>query len=59
MLGAKSGLGYTLYDSYQQFQTQFVTAAMISIGILGFLTDRLLILLSRPVLRWTDGADGS
>jgi NitT/TauT family transport system permease protein len=57
MLGAKSGLGYTLYDSYQQFQTQFVTAAMISIGILGFLTDRLLILLSRPVLRWTDGEE--
>lgn len=55
MLGAKSGLGYTLYDSYQQFQTQFVTAAMISIGILGFLTDRLLILLTRPMLRWTDG----
>lgn len=59
MLGAKSGLGYTLYDSYQQFQTQFVTAAMISIGILGLLSDRLLILLSAPVLRWTDGADGA
>jgi ABC-type nitrate/sulfonate/bicarbonate transport system permease component len=59
MLGAKSGLGYTLYDSYQQFQTQFVTAAMISIGILGLLSDRLLMLLSAPVLRWTDGADGA
>lgn len=36
ILGAKSGLGYVLIDSYNQFRFDYVIAAMISLGACGF-----------------------
>ncbi|MGH3666058.1 MAG: ABC transporter permease [Egibacteraceae bacterium] len=57
MLGAKSGLGYVLIDSYNFFQFQYVIAAMFSVGALGFATDRLVVWFSNRQLRWVgDGA---
>jgi ABC-type nitrate/sulfonate/bicarbonate transport system permease component len=55
ILGAKSGLGYVLIDTYQQFQFPYVIAAMISVGALGFATDLLVVALSRRHLRWAGG----
>ncbi|NPC58328.1 ABC transporter permease [Caenimonas soli] len=42
MLGAQSGIGYTLMYSYNQFQFDYVVAGMIAVGFCGFITDRLL-----------------
>lgn len=55
MLGAKSGLGYTLMFSYSQFKFDYVVAAMISIGAAGFTTDKLLEYLAERRLRWVVG----
>ncbi|MCQ0009101.1 ABC transporter permease [Actinomadura madurae] len=52
ILGAKSGLGYVLIDSYNQFRFDYVIAAMISLGACGFLTDRLVQLAFARPLRW-------
>ncbi len=52
MLGAKSGLGYVLIDAYNFFQFPYVIAAMFSVGMLGFLTDRILIWIINRQLRW-------
>jgi NitT/TauT family transport system permease protein len=54
ILGAKSGMGFILMDSYNQFRFDYIVAAMISLGACGYVTDRLLQLaFSRP-LRWID-----
>jgi NitT/TauT family transport system permease protein len=52
ILGAKSGIGYVLIDSYNQFRFDYVIAAMISLGACGFLTDRLVQLAFASPLRW-------
>jgi ABC-type nitrate/sulfonate/bicarbonate transport system permease component len=52
MLGAKSGLGYTLILAYNQFQFDYIVAAMASIGAAGYLTDKCIALLIRRRLRW-------
>ncbi len=52
ILGAKSGLGYVLIDSYNQFRFDYVIAAMASLGACGYLTDRLVDLAFARPLRW-------
>lgn len=55
MLGAKSGLGYTLILSYQQFEFGYIVAAMASIGLCGYITDKLLEHFVERKLRWATG----
>ncbi len=52
MVAVQSGLGYVLWDAYYIGRMDIVIANMISIGIIGFLSDRLIVLLERPILRW-------
>jgi NitT/TauT family transport system permease protein len=52
MVAVKSGLGYVLWDSYYFLRYDLVIAAMISIGVLGFLSDLALKQLMRAMLRW-------
>ncbi|MFF3667053.1 ABC transporter permease [Microtetraspora malaysiensis] len=52
ILGAKSGLGYVLIDSYNQFRFDYIIACMFSIGALGFLTDKLIEILFERRLKW-------
>src|SRR5258705_9314413 len=52
MVAVKSGLGYTLWDSYYFLRYDMVIAAMISIGLLGYLADLGLKLVMNSVLRW-------
>ncbi len=52
MVAVKSGLGYVLWDSYYFLRYDLVIAAMISIGLLGFLSDLLLKQFMQFMLRW-------
>lgn len=52
MVAVKSGLGYVLWDAYYVGRMDIVLADMVSIGIMGYLSDRLLVLVERRVLRW-------
>jgi NitT/TauT family transport system permease protein len=52
MVAVKSGLGYVLWDAYYIGRMDIVLADMISIGILGYLSDRLLLLLQSRLLHW-------
>jgi NitT/TauT family transport system permease protein len=56
MVAVKSGLGYVLWDSYYFLRYDIVIAAMISIGLLGSLTDLVIKLTARRVLRWQRGS---
>ncbi|QJQ02757.1 ABC transporter permease [Herbaspirillum rubrisubalbicans] len=52
MVAVKSGLGYALWDSYYFLRYDLVIAAMISIGLLGFLADWILKQIMHSMLRW-------
>src|SRR6266849_7411789 len=52
MVAVKSGLGYVLWDSYYFLRYDLVLAAMISIGVLGFVSDLVLKQLMNAVLHW-------
>jgi NitT/TauT family transport system permease protein len=52
MVAVKSGLGYVLWDAYYVGRMDIVLADMVSIGIMGYCSDRLIVLLERRVLRW-------
>jgi NitT/TauT family transport system permease protein len=52
MVAVKSGLGYSLWDSYYFLRYDLVIASMISIGLLGYLTDLLIKAIMHRVLRW-------
>ncbi len=53
-LGAKSGVGYVLMDTYNQFLFAYVIAAMITIGLLGSGCNYIISLCGRPLLRWVN-----
>ena len=52
MVAVKSGLGYVLWDAYYVGRMDVVIADMASIGALGFVSDRLILMLERWVLTW-------
>ena len=47
-----SGLGYLLNDGYQFFRNDVVIAAMLSIGVLGYLSDLIVVLVRDHLLAW-------
>jgi NitT/TauT family transport system permease protein len=52
MIAVKSGLGYVLWDAYYVGRMDICVATMFSVGLLGYLSDRVIVALSRFVLRW-------
>lgn len=52
MIAVKSGLGYVLWDAYYVGRMDVVIADMISIGVLGLVSDRIIILIEGWVLTW-------
>lgn len=54
ILGAKSGIGYVLIDSYNQFRFDYVIAAMATLGLCGYVTDRLVQWVFADALRWSE-----
>lgn len=52
ILAVRSGLGYLLNDAYLFYRNDVVIAAMLSIGLLGFACDRLVVLARNHLLEW-------
>jgi NitT/TauT family transport system permease protein len=53
MVAVKSGLGFELWDAYYYNRMDVVIAAMFTVGVFGFVSDRLLQLVARRFLFWT------
>jgi NitT/TauT family transport system permease protein len=53
MVAVKSGLGFSLWDAYYFGRMDVIVAAMLTVGLLGYLSDKLLGLAARPVLKWS------
>ncbi|HUA52702.1 MAG TPA: ABC transporter permease [Candidatus Sulfotelmatobacter sp.] len=52
MISVKAGVGYVLWDAYYIARMEIVVADMITVGLLGFLSDRLIVLLQARLLGW-------
>lgn len=52
LLSVKSGIGYTLLDAYSFNRYDVVIAAMIMLGVMGFASDRVILIFQRIMLRW-------
>ena len=52
MLAVKSGFGYMLWDSFNFLRADLIITGMISIAVVGYATDRLMLLLQHLVMRW-------
>jgi NitT/TauT family transport system permease protein len=52
ILAVRSGLGYLLNDAYQFYRNDVVIASMLSIGILGYLSDQLVVIFRDRILEW-------
>ncbi|MFG1357964.1 ABC transporter permease [Xanthobacter pseudotagetidis] len=52
MISIRGGVGYVLWDAYYVSRMEIVVADMITVGLLGFLSDRIIVLVERQVLAW-------
>jgi NitT/TauT family transport system permease protein len=52
MVAVKSGLGYVLWDAYYVGRMDVVIADMATIGLLGLVSDRVILLVEQWVLAW-------
>lgn len=53
-MGASEGLGYLLVDGQQMGKPDQILAAIIAFALLGKVADSLLVVLTRPLVRWQD-----
>jgi NitT/TauT family transport system permease protein len=52
MISVKAGVGYVLWDAYYIARMEIVVADMITVGLLGFLSDRIIVLVQSRLLHW-------
>ena len=52
MVAVKSGLGYVLWDAYYVGRMDIVLADMVSIGAMGYISDRIIVFIERRMLVW-------
>jgi NitT/TauT family transport system permease protein len=55
MMAVKSGLGFAMWDAYYFLRMDVIIAAMLSVGLLGFLSDLVIKAIGGWVLRWSHG----
>jgi NitT/TauT family transport system permease protein len=53
MTGVQTGLGAIIMEARQLSRTEIVISGMIVIGIAGFISDRLIMMIGRRLLRWS------
>ena len=53
MTGVQTGLGAIIMEARQLSRTEIVISGMIVIGIFGFLSDQLVMLIGRRLLAWS------
>ena len=53
MTGVPEGLGAVIMDGRTLSRTDLVITGMVVIGITGFLSDRLIIMLNNRLLKWS------
>ena len=53
MTGVQTGLGAIIMEARQLSRTEIVICGMIVIGVAGFISDRMVVMLGKRLLRWS------
>jgi len=53
MTGVQTGLGAIIMEARQLSRTEIVICGMVVIGVAGFISDRIVVVLSKRLLRWS------
>jgi NitT/TauT family transport system permease protein len=53
MTGVQTGLGAIIMEARQLSRTEIVICGMVVIGVAGFISDRIVLLLGKRLLRWS------
>ena len=53
LVGASSGLGFLINDARSVLRTDYVIVGMATIGIVGLLIDRVIRVLTRRLMPWS------
>lgn len=53
MTGVPTGLGALIMESRQLSRTEIVISGMVVIGLAGFISDRIVLMLGQRLLRWS------
>jgi len=59
MFAVSAGFGYILWRGYEFMRMDIVLAGMFMLGIFGFLSDRIIVLVGRRKLAWAQEIAGS
>ena len=54
MIAVKSGFGYVMWDAYYFLRMDVIVAAMLSVGVMGFVFDRIAVAVQGRVCAWND-----
>lgn len=55
MLAVKGGLGFAVWSAYTFLRMDLILAAIVTMGVYGWTTDRLLVLVANRLMRWQRG----
>ena len=55
MLAVRGGLGYAIWGAYNFLRMDLIIAAIIAIGFYGWLSDHILVMVARRLMRWQRG----
>lgn len=58
LIAANKGLGWFIYDARNFSRPDDMIAGMVCIGFFGAMSDRLMLILQRNILRWQSSYDG-
>ena len=53
MTGVSTGLGAIIMEARQLSRTEIVICGMIAIGVAGFISDRIILMIGRKLLSWS------
>lgn len=59
MFAVSAGFGYILWRGYEFMRMDIVLAGMLMLGIFGFLSDRVIVLIGRRKLAWAQDMAGN
>jgi ABC-type nitrate/sulfonate/bicarbonate transport system permease component len=59
LTGASDGLGYSILQQQRDFDMPGMYGGLVFLGLLGYLLNRLFLLVERRVLAWHHGAVGA
>lgn len=55
ILAVRGGLGFAIWGAYEYLRMDLILASIITLGILGWASDQVLVIISRRFLHWQRG----